>query len=121
MEIGDRIRMRTFESLAERSAPLVAAIKAYEQEHGNPPVSLEELVPGFLSAIPQTGMGAYPNYEYAYACTIRREYFDAWGLGVSVPRGFLRPDEFYYRPLENYSAPPWPVQMERIGGWAYLY
>jgi len=53
-----------FARLAERSEPLIAAIKAYEATHGKPPESLDDLVPAQLTEVPGTGMPAYPNYQY---------------------------------------------------------
>ncbi len=63
-KIGNIVRMKGFERLAERSAPLVNSIHEYERSHGKPPAKLEHLVPEFLPAVPETGMGAYPDYKY---------------------------------------------------------
>jgi len=62
--IQRNIRRNAFEQLANRSAPMVAAIARYEQDHGRPPNSLGDLVPGYLSSYPRTGMRAYPEYRY---------------------------------------------------------
>lgn len=58
------IRRNAFAQLANRSAPLVAAISRYEQDHGHPPKALGELVPRYLSSYPRTGLRAYPEYHY---------------------------------------------------------
>jgi len=59
--IGNRIKWKALGQLAERSRPLIAAIDAYEKKRGQPPESLENLVPDFLPTIPATGIGARPN------------------------------------------------------------
>ena len=63
-KIGNIVRMKGFERLAERSTLLVNAIYEYERSHGKPPAKLEHLVPEFLPVVPKTGMGAYPDYKY---------------------------------------------------------
>src|SRR5690606_12665090 len=62
--IGNRIRMAGMAAAAAQAGPLVAAIEEYERDHGEPPPSLEALVPGSLPAIPSTGLGAYPKFDY---------------------------------------------------------
>jgi hypothetical protein len=53
-----------FERAAERAQPLVDAIAAYTEAHGEPPPSLSALVPDQLAVVPRTGIGAYPMFEY---------------------------------------------------------
>lgn len=50
--------------LAERSSPIIAAIKQYEANHGRPPEALADLVPEHLPEAPSTNMRAYSSYEY---------------------------------------------------------
>jgi hypothetical protein len=57
-------RSLAFGRLANRSEPLVRAIKQYESTHGRPPSALSELVPSLLTEAPSTGMAAYPAFEY---------------------------------------------------------
>lgn len=119
--IGNRIRMSAFASFADRSVPLVTAIKAYEQTHGKPPDSLDALIPEFLSAIPHTGMGAYPNYQYAVAEGAYRDG-NPWTLVVHTPTGVIDFDELFYYPLQNYPSYRWETnRVERIRDWAYLH
>lgn len=65
LPVAFSVRSLSFRVLAWRSEPLVAAIHAFQHEHGAPPPSLVALVPGYLSAVPATGMQAYPDYEYS--------------------------------------------------------
>jgi len=57
-------RSHAFARLADRSAPLIAAIRRYESIHGHPPDVLDDLVPALLPEVPATEMPAYPAYEY---------------------------------------------------------
>lgn len=119
LRIGERIRMSGFLALAQRSAPLVEAIKAYEGEHGHPPPTLNSIVPDFLPSIPETGMGAYPQYRY-YIDTEGRYHGNPWILEVFTPSGFINFDSFLYSPKQNYGS--WCGDpFERVGDWAYLH
>jgi hypothetical protein len=57
-------RLATFRHLPERSRTLIDAIKRFHQDNGASPRTLGELVPKYLSAIPDTGVRRFPNYEY---------------------------------------------------------
>jgi hypothetical protein len=58
------MRKARFARAAERSRPLVDAIKRYVQEHGQPPETLAVLVPAYLVRVPRTGLLDYPNFIY---------------------------------------------------------
>lgn len=120
--IGQRIRMNAFASLAERSAPLVGAIKAYEQTHGEPPASLNVLVPEYLAAIPHTGMGAYPEYQYRVVTDRGREDGNPWVIVVPTHSGGINFDELFYYPRQNYPTHRWGGNgVERVRDWAYMH
>src|SRR5579883_416142 len=57
-------RLACFNDLPRRSRPLIAAIRQFEEDHGAPPAELEELIPGYLPAIPDTGVARSPEYKY---------------------------------------------------------
>jgi len=57
-------RRNLFQEAAGRAEPLIAAIGAYTAATGNPPDSLEEIVPRFLARIPATGMQKCDRFEY---------------------------------------------------------
>jgi len=90
--VTEKVRVRAFGVIEGRSAPLVAAIHAFENEHGRPPAALQELVPRYLRAVPGTGMGAYPHYHYS----ARRG--DAWSLHVDASTGPFDWSTFAYDP-----------------------
>lgn len=119
LTIAEEIRMRAFADLAERSKPLVQAIRTYEARNGTPPQSLDQLVPDLLPAIPTTGMGAYPEYQYLTNTT----NFDGnpWVLTVFTPSGGINFDQFMYFPLTNYPEKGYGGTLQKIGDWAYVH
>lgn len=118
--LGEKNRMRAFHRLSERSRPLVAAIRAYEERHGKPPESLEALVPGFISSVPTTGMGAYPNYQYELT-TKANQHGNPWIITIFTPLGGINFDQFMYWPLTNYPTYGYGGWIERVGDWAYVH
>ena len=110
------IRMNGFEELGKRSKPLIAAIEKFEKEKGHAPNLLSELVPEYLPAVPNTGIGAYPNYEYT---TLKNER-DKWQLTVSCSVGLLNWDEFFYLPSKVYEK-RYGGWIEPVGDWAYFH
>lgn len=110
------IRMNGFKQMAERTKPLVAAIKKYENQKGHALEQLEDLVPEFLPEVPKTGIGAYPDYHYE---RLEGET-DPWELSVWCGVGISNWDEFFYRPSEKYGerAGGW---VEPVGDWAYFH
>lgn len=69
--------------------PVVAAIDAFTRRTGRPPMSLAELVPADLSAIPATGLGAFPAFEYERLAPGHpfAETDDPWRLPVAARCG----------------------------------
>lgn len=119
--LGNRIRMAAFGRLADRSAPLIKAILAYESRHGTPPPDLRALVPEFISAIPATGMAAYPRYEYYSGESASGFDGNPWVVFVPTPSGGLNWDQFMYFPLQNYPQTGYGGSLERISHWAYVH
>ncbi|MCU0839721.1 MAG: hypothetical protein MUE49_13520 [Rhodospirillales bacterium] len=64
-QLAHEARNEAIERFAKEAEPLIAAIKAYERQHGTAPERLEQLVPGFLAAIPATGLPAAPKWTYS--------------------------------------------------------
>ncbi len=118
-EVAHRIRMDAFARLAERSKPLIASVRAYEQKHGQPPIVLSSLVPEFINAVPSTGMGGYPKYEYSTAST--NYHGNPWVLSVFTPSGGINFDKFLFFPLTNYPPKGYGGVLRRIGDWAYVF
>ncbi|MEK7781354.1 MAG: hypothetical protein AAB370_07625 [Verrucomicrobiota bacterium] len=119
--VEQRIRHDAFLNLVERSTPLIQAIQAYEKKHGLPPVSLAALVPEFLSAVPGTEIGAYPEYKYVTGEKAKRFENNPWALYIFTPSGGINFDQFLYFPLQNYPERGFGGWLERIGDWAYVH
>jgi hypothetical protein len=119
---GSWQQVRLLESLPDRAAPLIGAISRFEAARGRPPDSLDDLVPGFIPAIPATGFGGYPEWSYE-----RQPYVDhpdhaglyggnAWALNVYIAG---RPTPGYrllYLPNKAYRT-----GVPRMGDWARLH
>jgi hypothetical protein len=119
--IGSDVRMNEFHKLARRSVPLVEAISKFSKEKGHPPSSLQELVPEYLASVPDTGMGAYPKYEYEVGGEAREWDNNPWVLYVNTSSGGLNWDMFMYFPRQNYPKTGYGGWLERIGDWAYVH
>lgn len=121
LSLGGRIRMTAFRSLAERSTPLVEAIRSYEARYGTPPPDLAALVPEFIPSVPSTGMAAYPRYEYHTGEEASHYHGNPWVLVVFTPSGGINFDTFMYFPLQNYPKTGYGGWLERISDWAYVH
>jgi hypothetical protein len=119
--IGRKWRMEAFHALAERSMPLVAAIREYETQRGEPPHRLDDLVPQFLPTVPSTGMGGYPSYNYFVGAEADEYGGNPWALEVFTPGPGINFDCFIYYPDQNYPETGFGGSLERIGAWAYVH
>ncbi len=117
--IGYKVRMQAFHKLADRSKPLVDAIRSFDRKYGKPPESLQALVPEFITLVPSTGMGAYP--EYRYTANPTNFLGNPWALVVFTPSGGINFDQFMYFPLTNYPTNGFGGWIERVGDWAYVH
>jgi len=121
IQVGGHVRMAAFHTLAERSTPLIQAIRSYEARHSTPPPELAALVPEFLPAIPSTGMAAYPRYEYHVGEKAAHYDGNPWVVVVFTPSGGINFDTFMYFPLQNYHKTGYGGSLERISDWAYVH
>lgn len=117
--LSGNARWIAFRRLAVRSEPLVAAIRAYEQRHGEPPPSLHALVPEFLQVLPKTGMPSFPAYSYE-VLSWTGDAPRAWRLKVECSSGLLCFDEFLYWPESEGSGYD-AGQLTRHGEWVYAH
>ena len=119
--LAEDIRHSGFVQLVQRSRPLVDAIKQFETKYGKPPENLQQLVPEFLPEVPQTGIGALPNYEYENSIDQRFFKGNQWLLRVEAPYG-ARPVSFLvYFPNHNYSRVYSISRIKEIEDWAYIH
>lgn len=121
IKLANEVRRSGFVSLAHRSRPLISAIEQFETKYEILPEKLEQLVPEFLSAIPNTGIGAYPNYEYITVKDAKTYEGNPWVLRVATSTGALNWDSFLYFPKQNYPQVGYGGVLERIEDWAYVY
>lgn len=118
---GTAYRMNVFRALGERSMPLIDAIKAYEAQHGNPPDTLESLVPEFIEAIPTTGMAAYPEFELLSGEDAYMWMDNSWIVRIKTSSGPVNFDQFMYFPNQDYPEELASNRFERLGAWAYYH
>lgn len=119
--ISNHVQKATLTKLAERSKPLIAAIKSYEQKNGHPPDCLDVLVPEFISKVPATGIGASKDYQYQSLTNNSSYGNNKWVLQVNEPAGAPPFTTFIYLPLQDYSVLTYGFVVWRIGDWAYWH
>lgn len=125
INISSNIRHNAFVKLANNSIELIEAIKTYEDQQDAAPESLNELVPNFISSVPHTGIGAYPEYLYT-KCTTAEEIKtvcldNPWKLTVHTSPGGINFDRFVYHPNQNYPEKAYGGTLQRIEDWAYVH
>ncbi|MFC1735131.1 hypothetical protein ACFL1X_03375 [Candidatus Hydrogenedentota bacterium] len=121
MYISPRIRMRAFHKLTVRAVPLVQAIHKFENDKGHPPKTLHELTTEYISSIPQTGMGAYPEFRYVSVEDPDKWDNNPWVLYVNTSICINNFDRFIYFPKQNYPEEGYGGVLERVGDWAYVH
>jgi hypothetical protein len=115
-----KIQNTAFQAITVRSGPLVAAIKQYQAQRGIPPASLDELVPDYLPAIPGTGAGAYPKYEYVRNPDPAKYDGNPWVLYMTVEIRKYGSDALIFYPNQNYPTNQSGTPVKRFGDWACL-
>jgi hypothetical protein len=92
----------------DRGVPLIQAIQAYDSAKGYPPPSLQTLVPGYLSAIPSTGLEDH-EFEYMVGGQSTR-----WLLSVRI--GSLGFKHMRFDPGGRHPLPVTPLR----DGWVMM-
>jgi hypothetical protein len=103
-------------SLVARSAPVVAAIDAFHAAKGEWPDRIDDLVPGFLPAHPETGWAIYPDYEIYQGSAE-----DPWALVIPMYES-LKFDALYYCPVADCEGQIRAIggNTTRVGKWIFL-
>lgn len=118
---AENIRMRGFERLAVETAPLVAAIHAYDKTYGHPPENLELLEFTYPEGHDIKG-GGLPEFKYLQGEAARKRYHgNLWVLMLETPTGPMRWDRFLYYPKQNYPSLAHGGWLEKVGTWAYVH
>lgn len=117
------VRRNAIARIEERAEPLIAAIRAFERTEGVAPHQLEALVPGYLPAIPSTGMGDGREFRYRWgeAKDVGDLHGNPWALRVPMPTLSLSFDSLIYLPEGNYPEEGFGGRLERMGEWAYVH
>jgi hypothetical protein len=114
-ELRWRMRMSAFAALAQRSEGLVRSLHDYERLTGRPASTLAALVPEYLPAVPATGVGAYPRFEY--------QPLEAGDLGdnawiLYVPLTRSPESRLVYLPNRDYER--LGQEIVALGQWAHV-
>lgn len=118
---GWQIRIAAFYEVGKRAEPLIAAINAFTTASNRPPAMLEDLVPGFLPKLPETGLGAAPHFRYR-VCESDPVYAgNSWMLELPAGSGGINFDSFIYFPNQQYPTHGFGGWLERVGDWAYVH
>jgi hypothetical protein len=116
--LSEFIRLSAFANLGARTKPVIQAIEKFTHDKGHPPASLEVLVPKYLSTVPHTGIGSYPDYRYS---SPSEDGDSPWQLGVDCSTGILNWDVFFYWPTHNYPTYIYGGYVQPVGEWAYVH
>jgi hypothetical protein len=86
------LRRAAVPRLVRQAAPLVAALRHYEADRGEPPLCLADLVPEYLSRVPATGMRAMPEFAYERyepqtGGSAKADTGPTWRLAIHLPSG----------------------------------
>jgi MFS family permease len=118
---GPSHRMERIARVTEAAMTLVGAIDEFERREGRPPPQLSELVPKYLSEIPATGMGGYPDWEYRTGVNARPYAENPWVLVIPAGGPGINFDQLLYFPNQRYPASGYGGRLERVGRWAYVH
>jgi hypothetical protein len=116
-------RRSAFHDLTESSRPLIRAIHRFEETNGHPPANLEQLVPDYLSTIPNTAPDVYPSYRYFSGKdgngkrVEELHHGNPWVVHIVVPDWLTNWRAVTYYPLQNYSEYPREHRFGQIGDW----
>jgi len=106
-----RLDERSVQSMTQRSAPLIAALDRFTADHGHAPLSLAELVPAYLPAVPSTGWPGYPRFTYrahrSPANHVHGDPLRCWTLRVDGFENSLRARSYFstQEPFGRWSSP----------------
>ncbi len=100
-------------SVARHGDEIVAAIQRFQANTGSPPAMLRDLVPSYLTRIPDTGYAGNSHWEYTIDGA-------SWHLAQPINGMPLDFDEFRYDPSGPSGARIGYRHVARHGDWVYL-
>jgi hypothetical protein len=106
-------RQAGMHEIMANAKPVIAAIRAYEKQHGKPPLELDDLSPSF------PWPGALARYGWEYSA-----YNKGWSLTVTLSTddigiGIFRRNRFVYYSDGQYPHDGDMGRLERVGEWGY--
>lgn len=118
--IAGNFRNKALQSIRTRAGPLIVAIEQFQVKNRALPDGLDELVPDYLPAIPDTGVGASPQFTYLPKPDPGKYDGNPWVLFVNVSTGDLMQDLMIYYPDQNYPTNPIGRNVRKIADWAII-
>lgn len=116
---------------ARCAKPIIDAVERFVAEHGEPPETLAELMPGLLADVPEAGPVSKPRPQGHPSAPVAGWYYertdDSWQLYVCVRKDFCPKcpvsfgDHFVYRPALDYAQFAFGGQLEWVGDWGYYH
>ncbi|WP_125940329.1 hypothetical protein [Stutzerimonas xanthomarina] len=114
LPLGTAMRMEGYERAGERAVPLINAIERFIGETGAPPQRLEQLVPTFISSLPD----GVPSFEIVTGERAAKSFYqNDWALVFNAGSG-LNWDALVYLPKKNYQD---ISSKTLLGDWVYLH
>jgi hypothetical protein len=120
MILGQKVWRKQVEAVVARGDVLVKAIQQYEAKYGDPPLSLDALVPDFLPEVTMTGIGLRSDFQYTLD---QPKQYDGnpWVLVMIPPCAPMGFDSLMYFPKQNYPKHGYGGGIERMGAWGYVH
>jgi hypothetical protein len=118
---SESIRHRSFVAASYVGDRIVHALSEYRDKNGEYPTQLGQLVPGYLDAMPYTGMIGYPEFSYDKDHNDLETKPGEYELRIDCTSGALNWDRFIYWPSEKYPDRIQGNGVERIRAWAYVH
>jgi hypothetical protein len=115
------IRHRSFVAASSEGDRIVRALSQYRAKNGGYPERLDELIPGYIDAIPYTGMIGYPSFRYIEGHNDLESKPGEYELRIDCTSGGINFDRFIYWPSEKYPDRIQGNGVERIRCWAYVH
>jgi len=118
--VASVVRLSALLQGTRKAQPIVAAITKFSEAEGRLPARLSDLVPGYLSTVPRTAWGAYPEWQYARVAEPSSMAGNSWVLFVETPsgEGF---DVLMFLPSGRYPDRAFGGSVKRLGSWAYVF
>jgi hypothetical protein len=119
--VSNMYRMARFETVADQAGVLVNAIRQYQIDKGHPPSRLDELVPAYLAQVPNTGLGAYPHFQYKTTDEATTSNDRHWILYIDIPLNDEQSEKFIYLPKAVTPQQSDRKIVQRLGDWVYIH